>query len=172
MNETLKQSTRAIILVLLQVLVFSHFNQFDYGIAFIYLFFILFLPISIKKWQLLLIAFFTGFLVDLFTGTYGLNALSITFLAFIREYLLRFFVRQYKEDENDEFRLYMLKNSQYFLYTFFASLIYCVVFFIFDYFTFSSLVKLSFQILYSTLFTFLTLFIYRFLFAKISEPKN
>lgn len=169
MNEIVKQSIRAIFLIVLQVLVFSHFNHFDYGIAFVYLFFILFLPVQIKKWQLLLVAFFTGFLVDLFTGTYGLHALSITFIAFIREFLLKQIASRYREDEGNEFRLHMLKNRQFFVYAFFTSLIYSVIFFTFDYFTLSSLTKLALQISYSTAFTFLVLVIYRFLFANLSE---
>lgn len=171
MNEILRQGIRAVFLILLQVFVFSHFNHFDYGIAFIYLFFILFLPIHLKKWQLLFLAFFTGFLVDLFTGTYGLNAISITFVAYVRAYLLKLFVSRYREDENREFRLYMLTTQQFFVYGFFASFIYSCLFFLFDYFTFTSILKLSLQIAYSTLFTFITLVIYRFLFAQLSEPK-
>lgn len=172
MNEILKQGIRAVFLILLQVLVFSHFNHFAYGIAFIYLFFILFVPIQIKKWQLLLLAFLTGFLVDFFTGTYGLNAIAITFIAFTREYLLKLLVSRYREDEDRTFRLYMLTNQQFFIYLLFSSFIYSCLFYLFDYFTFSSMLKLSLQVAYSTLFTFITLVIYRFLFSKLSEPKR
>ena len=89
MNKTALHIIRFIALVLFQVLVINHIRLGGYVHPYIYLLFIMLLPINIQKWQLLLLGFFLGLSVDLFTGTLGLHAGATTLMAFCRPAILR-----------------------------------------------------------------------------------
>ena len=89
MNKTALHIIRFIALVLFQVLVINHIRLGGYVHPYIYLIFIMLLPINIQKWQLLLLGFFLGLSVDLFTGTLGLHAGATTLMAFCRPAILR-----------------------------------------------------------------------------------
>ena len=69
MNKTAIQIIRFVVLVLFQVLVVNHIRLGGYVHPYIYLIFIMLLPINIQNWQLLLLGFGLGLTVDLFTGT-------------------------------------------------------------------------------------------------------
>lgn len=51
---------------------------------FLYIMFILMLPVNINKVLLLFIAFLTGLTIDIFSGTPGMHASACLVLAFIR----------------------------------------------------------------------------------------
>lgn len=84
MNKTALQIIRFVVLVLLQVLVINHIRLGGYVHPYIYLIFIMLLPFSTPKWQLLVLGFALGLSVDLFTGTPGLHAGATTLMAFCR----------------------------------------------------------------------------------------
>lgn len=170
MKIILQQSIRFILLILLQIFIFSQVQLFGYGIFFVYIFFILFLPFQLKKWQVLLISFFTGFLIDLTTGTYGLHMASATFIGFARDFLLRFIVKSdVLNDEVHPFRLTELKFMDALLYILIASFLFSSVFFLLDYFSLSALKRIGLQIIVSTVCTFIGLFIYRTLFSRQND---
>ncbi|PKP04640.1 MAG: rod shape-determining protein MreD [Bacteroidetes bacterium HGW-Bacteroidetes-6] len=75
--------------MLLQVLVFNYMNLFGFINPFVYLFFILLLPFETPAWLLLVLAFFTGFSVDMFVNTGGIHAAATLAVGFARPILLR-----------------------------------------------------------------------------------
>lgn len=89
MNKNVIHIIRFIALVLFQVLIVNHIRLGGYVHPYIYLIFIMLLPINIQKWQLLLLGFFLGLSVDMFTGTLGLHAGATTLMAFCRPAILR-----------------------------------------------------------------------------------
>lgn len=89
MNKNVLHIIRFIALVLFQVLIVNHIRLGGYVHPYIYLIFIMLLPINIQKWQLLLLGFFLGLSVDMFTGTLGLHAGATTLMAFCRPAILR-----------------------------------------------------------------------------------
>ena len=46
------------------------------------------LPFEVPRWVQYLIAFATGFLIDIFNVTYGINASACTLIMFVRPYLV------------------------------------------------------------------------------------
>ena len=50
--------------------------------------FILILPYSIQSWILLLLAFLTGFTIDIFSGTMGVHTFATVMAAFVRPWIL------------------------------------------------------------------------------------
>ena len=89
MNKNVLQIIRFLVLVLFQVLVINHIRLGGYVHPYIYLVFIMLLPFSTPKWQLLVLGFALGLTVDLFTGTPGLHAGATTLMAFSRPSIIK-----------------------------------------------------------------------------------
>lgn len=87
-----------LLLVFIQVVVLNHISFLTYAIPFVYVYFILKLPISINRNLLLLLGFILGLSIDVFTKTPGINAAATTFIAFIREPVIKLF---YMSDESE-----------------------------------------------------------------------
>ncbi|MFM8432941.1 MAG: rod shape-determining protein MreD [Bacteroidota bacterium] len=81
---------RFILLVLLQVMVLNHIQWNGYINPYIYILFILLLPVNIPKTFLLTLGFVTGISIDMFSDTGGLHAAATVALCFARPGLLKF----------------------------------------------------------------------------------
>ncbi|ASB48847.1 rod shape-determining protein MreD [Alkalitalea saponilacus] len=90
-NNLGKYLINFLVIVFIQVLILNNLNLGGYINPWLYLLFILILPVEIPDWMLLLIGFLTGLLMDMFLNTIGMHASATVFLAFIRPFLLRFF---------------------------------------------------------------------------------
>ena len=77
------------ILILLPVLVLNRIAIFNYATPFLYIYFIIKLPISLNRNILLLLSFTFGFIIDIFCNTPGINALATTVTAFVQQPLRR-----------------------------------------------------------------------------------
>lgn len=165
MQEVFTQIFRLLILVSLQIFIFSEINLFGVAIAFPFLFFILFLPHKMPTWQVLLISFIVGFAIDFFVGTYGLYAAAATCVGLAKNKFLIASIRNYDEEE-DQVNLSQLSITEFSKYILFASLLFCGVFFLLDYFSFSAFLRIIAQIIGSTIFTFLCIFSYRYIFVN------
>lgn len=90
MNVTsIKYIIQFIAVVLLQVLLFNNMDFFYLVSPYIYLVFILDLPLNLKTPSLMLIAFFLGLTVDFFSNTMGLHTSACTMIGFARQGYLK-----------------------------------------------------------------------------------
>ena len=80
-----------VILVLVQVLLLNNLQFSGYINPYLYVLFIITLPFSTPKWLLLLLAFTTGMVIDIFMNTLGLHASATVFMAFVRPFVLSSF---------------------------------------------------------------------------------
>jgi len=87
-NSILRYGLIFMILILLQVLLFNNIQFSGYVNPYIYVMFILLLPVEMPQWILMLISFFTGLLVDFFGGTTGMHAGATVVAGFVRPYIL------------------------------------------------------------------------------------
>ena len=76
-------------LVLFQVLLLNHIQIAGVINPFIYLYFIIALPIHTNRISLIFIGFFLGLLIDAFSNTWGIHAMVTTLIAFLRPYIFR-----------------------------------------------------------------------------------
>jgi len=88
MNKFTKNASRFVILILLQVFVFNYVQWFGFLNPFVYLLFLILLPVEIKKSTQYIIAFATGFIIDAFLRTYGIQAFACVFMVFLRPYII------------------------------------------------------------------------------------
>ncbi|MFT6165695.1 MAG: rod shape-determining protein MreD [Vicingaceae bacterium] len=77
-----------IVFVLLQVLILNNVQLGGTVNPYLYILFILWLPIELNKTLVMGIAFVLGISIDVFTDTMGMHASACVFLAFARPYLL------------------------------------------------------------------------------------
>ncbi len=89
-NILLRNVSRFLILVLLQVLIFNNVEITSIGIipAF-FILYILLLPFETPNWMVLVLAFLIGLSIDAFSDTIGLNTASTVFIAFVRPTVLK-----------------------------------------------------------------------------------
>jgi rod shape-determining protein MreD len=88
MNSVLRYGGAFVLLMALQLLIFNNIEFSGYVNPFVYIMFILILPVSIPSWILLLLSFFTGFVIDLFSGTLGVHAFATVLAGFVRPWVL------------------------------------------------------------------------------------
>lgn len=88
-NSVIRFGVLFTILVLVQALIFNQIRFGGYVNPYIYILFVLMLPIDIRGGLLLLLAFVLGLTVDMFLDTMGMHAAATVFLAFLRPGVIR-----------------------------------------------------------------------------------
>jgi len=88
MNKFAANFSRFVVLILLQVFVFNYVQWFGFLNPAIYLLFLILLPLEILKSGQYIIAFITGFVVDAFLRTYGIQAFACVLMVFLRPYIV------------------------------------------------------------------------------------
>jgi rod shape-determining protein MreD len=88
-NSILRFGLIFILLILLQLLLFNNIQFSGYVNPYVYILFILLLPVEIPSWLLLIISFTTGLIIDLFSGTPGMHSSATLMAGFFRPYVLR-----------------------------------------------------------------------------------
>lgn len=89
MNDLIKNILRFFAFILVQVYVLDEIPPLhQYIIPYIYYVFILWLPFSVSRIGLLVIGFFTGMVLDYFTGTPGLHAAACVLVAYVRPFVI------------------------------------------------------------------------------------
>ena len=139
-------------LVLVQVLLLNNICLFGLATPFIYIYFLLVVDKDIDRNTLMLIAFFLGLSVDVFSNTPGVNAGASVLIAFMRPVLLRLFSPR-DEYENFEPGIYTLGPWAFVRYAFVTALLHHTVLFLLEAFSFVNLGYLSLRILCSALLT-------------------
>lgn len=88
-NSVIRYVIIFIILIILQVLLFNNIQFSGFVNPYIYVMFILLLPVEIPAWLLISLSFFTGLTVDFFTSTPGMHAGATVLAGYVRPYVLR-----------------------------------------------------------------------------------
>ena len=88
MNRWFQYILAFTVLTLLQLLIFNNIEFSGYVNPYIYVMFILVLPVAIPSWILLILAFLTGFVIDLFSGTIGVHSFATVMAGFVRPWVL------------------------------------------------------------------------------------
>ncbi len=167
MNSVLvKNIVRFVFLVLIQVFVFNNMNLGGYMNPYIYVLFILLLPVDISKSLLLVLALILGLTIDYFGNTLGLHASATLLMAFTRPAILKLFFSNIEFNSGEEPGLNRLKFSGFFRYVFVLVFIHHFTLFMLEVFSFDNFLYTLYRIMLSTLLTMLLIFISMLLFSK------
>lgn len=81
-----------VVLVLIQVLVLNNIHFLRVATPFLYLYFILKMPVGTSRTNVVFFSFLIGLVIDIFSNTPGMHAAACTLAGFIREPLIRLFM--------------------------------------------------------------------------------
>ncbi len=156
---------RFILLVLIQVLVMNKVNFYGFLNPYIYILFILLLPFETPGWLLLLLSFLMGFTVDLFTGTLGLHAASSVFAAFVRPMIIKLVGEKPDYDITTQPKLQQMGLKWFIAYALLMTFAHHLFLNMLDVFSFDEIWQTLLRILVSSLFTFLFIMLFEYIFA-------
>jgi len=88
-SKVVRYTFQFFLLVLFQGLILNNIELGGYINPYLYVLFILILPIDTNKWIVLGLGFLLGFSIDVFTSTVGMHTSATLVLAFSRVYLLK-----------------------------------------------------------------------------------
>src|SRR4030066_1234081 len=152
-NSFLRLSVIFVLLILLQVLLFNNIEFSGYINPYIYIMFILLLPVEISSGLLLLISFFTGLVIDFFCGSPGMHTSATVLAGFVRPYVLSLISPRdgYEAGSNPSMIIYGFR--WFLLYTLIIILIHHLVLFYLEVFRFTDFFRTLLRVILSSLFS-------------------
>ena len=171
-NAFTKNILRFAFLLFLQVLVINHIQISSMVAPLIYILAILMLPFNTPKWGLLVSAFVFGFLIDIFSGTIGLNMSATVFVAFIRPTLLNLisFGRDFNSEDSPNMK--NLGADWFISYALIMILIHHSAVFFLEVFRLHELGTTLLRILYSSAATLVLVILSQLLFVFRKEQSS
>lgn len=149
-NSVIRGVIYFIVFVLIQVLILNNVYYLRIATPFLYLYFLLKLPVGVSKSTILILSFLTGLTIDVFSNTPGMHAAACTFVGFYRAAMIRFLIG--KDLVEGVFPSYAVFGVPGFLrYTFLFVFLHQVVLFLVESLTLFDPLFLAIRILSSTL---------------------
>ncbi len=166
-NQLALNIARFVLLVLAQVLVFNNLNFLGFINPMVYIIFLYWYPIRRNRAMFMVVAFFLGFVIDIFSDSLAIHALSTLTIAFTRPLIMRFCF-----GVNFEFQSFSFKNTtrvQRITFLAFLVVAHHLVFFSIEILSFSHILLLLKKLLMTSILTLFTCLLLSSLFAPESE---
>ncbi len=145
---------RFILLVLFQVLVLNNIQFLGYINPYLYILFIIALPVRTPRWFSLILAFAIGLTIDIFSNTLGIHAFATVLIAFLRNGLIKIFT-SIEEGSNPTPSFYTFGVGAYIKYVVLFVFIHHSILFYLEAFSFAHFWIISAKIILSSLLTIL-----------------
>lgn len=165
MPIVLQNILRFVVLVLLQVLVMNNIQFLGYINPYIYILFILSLPVLTPRWFVLLLAFGLGLTIDAFSNTMGMHAFATVLIAFLRNGIIKLFT-SIEEGSNPTPSFYTFGVSHYIKYVVIMVLTHHTTLFMLEAFSITHFWIIAAKILLSSIVTIILLFGFQSLKTK------
>lgn len=145
------------VLILLQVLICNHIMLFNVAVPFIFIYFIIRYPIGVGRNIELTLSFLLGFILDIFSDTPGLNALSCTLLSGLRPKIFYAYVPRDDKTKHITPCITTIGWQNYSKYLITMSAIFCLLEFSIEFFSFASFKEIILMTIGSSLLTFIVI---------------
>lgn len=157
---------RFVILTGLQVWVLNNIRLGGYINPWLYVLFIISLPVNMPKSLVLVLAFVSGLSIDIFMNTPGMHTAATVFMAYLRPTWLKMIAPRegYEAEASPRFR--KMGGRWFIAYTSFLVFAHHSALFFIEVFRFSEAGSTLLRIFLSSLLTLLLILIAEFLFAK------
>ncbi|HOB85463.1 MAG TPA: rod shape-determining protein MreD [Bacteroidales bacterium] len=152
-NRILRYALIFVLLLLLQLFLFNNIQFSGYVNPYVYILFILLLPVDIPAWLLLIISFFTGLIIDLLTGTPGMHTAATVLAGFARPYVLRLFSPREGYETGADPSMFVYGFKWFLLYTVFIVLLHHTLLFYLEVFRLSDFFNTFLRVLLSSIFS-------------------
>jgi rod shape-determining protein MreD len=147
-----------LVLLLAQVLVLNHIHLFGCATPLLYVYFVISFQRGYPRWAILLYSFLLGLCLDIFSNTPGVATTSMTLLGFLQPYLIELFMQR-EDDENFQPAISTMGPAKFFYYSLLLTLVYCVVFFALETFSFFNWLQWVLSVVGSFVLSELLLFV-------------
>lgn len=142
-----------VVMVLAQAVIFNHVALYSIGLAFVFIYFIIKLPVNLTPAKVIFLSFLIGFVIDIFQDTPGVNALACTCLGGSRRTIMRLYIPREEDIQHSVPAIKTLGAAVFAKYVFTMTLVYCTLLFAIEAFTFFNPAILLMRIVASTLLT-------------------
>lgn len=146
-----------VILVLVQILLFNHIVLFNSAVCFIFIYFLIKLPLGLSPNLMLTLGFILGLFVDVLSDTPGLNALCCTILASLKKPVFYAYEQHDDQKRNISPSIATMGFFNFSKYIFSLSAIYCLLSFFVEFVNFTEVSQILIKAGASTAFTFLVI---------------
>jgi hypothetical protein len=163
MNLILSNTLRFIVLLILQVLVFNNVGFYNMVNPYVYVLFILLLPLETPLYLLLGLSFAMGLSVDSFSNTGGIHAAASTLVAFTRPLVLLFITPRGGYEHQPVPNLRNMGIQWFITYSTILVLIHHVVLFQLEIFRFNEFLITFLRSVFSAIFTLVIILIAQYL---------
>lgn len=169
MNKAITNILRFLLLIVVQVLICNHIQLFNFINPYVYILAILLLPLEISKSAQYVIAFFAGFLIDVFSMTYGVHASASLLIAFVRPYLVDLLNGRHVVDGIDR-PIPGVKNFRWLLlYTLILVFIHHFAIVLLETFNLKEFIHTLFSSIVNTIFTSIVILCVEYIFIPIKK---
>ena len=152
-NSAIRYGIIFILLILLQVLLFNNIQFSGYVNPFVYVLFILILPVEIPSWILLLLSFSMGLIIDFFSGSPGMHTSATVLAGFVRPYILRVVSPRDGYEPNSDPSIANYGFRWFLIYTILVVSIHHFVLFYLEVFRFAEFFRTLLRVILSSMFT-------------------
>ncbi|MBR4619801.1 MAG: rod shape-determining protein MreD [Salinivirgaceae bacterium] len=155
-----------VVLVLLQVGVLNQVQLGGFINPYIYILFIILLPVGTPGWLTLVLSFVLGISIDMFCNSPGIHTSATVFAGFVRPYLLSSLMPRETVEPTDTPNIRLFGTGWFLKYCLVMVIVHHVSLFMVEAFKFSSLHLILWRALLSIVFTMILIVLSQFLFTR------
>lgn len=162
-NRIIRFTILFVIIILIQVLILNNIRFGGYINPYVYILFIMLLPVEIPSWLLLIISFFTGMVMDFFSGSPGMHSSATVMVAFARPWVLRITSPRDGYDTNAEPAMVIYGARWFLLYSSLMVIIHHTALFYLEVFRFEAFFRTFLRVILSSAFTVTFIFLLEYI---------
>jgi rod shape-determining protein MreD len=153
------------VLVAVQVLVLNQIQFSGYINPYIYVLFVMLLPLNAPRYLVLLLAFFIGLVVDIFSNSLGIHTFAAVFVAYFRPLVIRIITN--REEELSNYPGLAQTGPVWFTtYTAIMVILHHSVLFYIEVFTFDNFFNTLYRVLLSSVFSIFVIVLSQFIIFR------
>ncbi|WP_347839895.1 rod shape-determining protein MreD [uncultured Draconibacterium sp.] len=161
-REVIKYLIMFVVLVLTQVLFLNQVQISGFVNPYIYILFIMLLPVNAPRYVLLFGGFLLGICIDIFSNTLGIHAFATVFIAFLRPLVIGAITNR-EEDMLDYPGLQQNGLAWFFYYTAIMVVLHHTALFFIEVFTLANVFGTLYRIVLSSLFSIFVIVLSQFI---------
>jgi rod shape-determining protein MreD len=167
MNKIISNILFSVLLIFFQAMFLNNINFLNFINPYLYIFFIIYFPLKTNRSIFILIAFFTGLIIDFFSDTHGMHAAACLSIAYFRTYFLKIFFGMAYKHQVVKFKHLEFKQNFFYLITMIFT--HHVILFSLEVFSLNHLDIIFKKTICSLIFSFILIIIFFEFFIKKSK---
>lgn len=158
MNKNIISSIFLFVAMVFLQIICNRICLFNVAVPFVFIYFILRLPMTLSVNWVMTLSFIIGFVIDIFGNTYGMHSFACTLLGAMRKPIFNLFYPREDEMSNPIPSIKTLGIGNYVKYLSTLTMLYCTIIFLVQLFTFNNFGLTFLRIVCSTILTSIIIF--------------